>query len=63
MAFFFQAAEEGGGEEKLALEEDENTKINMDHYYPEEYDQYAEGMKKSHYSHPRDLSIHTKRAG
>jgi hypothetical protein len=25
------------------LEEDENTKINMDHYYPEEYDQYAEG--------------------
>ncbi len=38
----FQAPEEGG-EEKLALEEDENTKINMDHYYPEEYDQYAEG--------------------
>jgi hypothetical protein len=38
-----QAPEEGG-EEKLALEEDENTKINMDHYYPDDYDQYAEGM-------------------
>ena len=42
----FQAGEEGG-EEKLALEEDENTKINMEHYYPEEYDQYAEGMRSS----------------
>ena len=39
----FQVPEEVG-EEKLALEEDENTKINMDHYYPDDYDQYAEGM-------------------
>ncbi len=42
--FIFVQAPEEGGEEKLALEEDENTKINMDHYYPDEYDKYAEGM-------------------
>ena len=44
LLMLFQVPEEVG-EEKLALEEDENTKINMDHYYPDDYDQYAEGMQ------------------
>ena len=36
--------EEGAEDEKLEPEEDENIKIPMDQYYPDDYDQYDEGM-------------------
>ena len=41
--------EEGAEDEKLEPEEDENIKIPMDQYYPDDYDQYDEGM------HDREL--------
>jgi hypothetical protein len=27
------------------MEEEDATKLNMEHYYPDEYDQYGEGNK------------------
>jgi len=41
--FFANKANEEGGEEKLGMEEEDTTKLNMEHYYPDEYEQYGEG--------------------